>query len=132
MGSYLGIVSQSDLTNVVNENGGWDYNSQTEIVTFRAVYEAGAESSLRDMAILKWLELEYPSSQHIDVANERLSKVIQRLEDSFSEIQQGLYLEYESELNGAQEIEGREFYIAGFIAGYRLLKTIQSSYKGPL
>jgi hypothetical protein len=133
MGDRISMVSYGKLTELTRHDRNISANSYDALT---ALYEAGMCDVLREVAILKSLQEPEEkrgvnTKQYVDAQKKLVDSQI-KLHDTLSEEQQDLFREMDTDHSLLNAIESDEFFIKGFIAGYRFLKETQRSFGGSM
>lgn len=95
------------------------------------IYEEGMTAVLREIAVAKMLEWEEDDSKERPCQQkEALCKVemaYKKLGETLNATQRGLLITLDSEFGGLMSTESKEYFVAGFIAGYRFIKQLKES-----
>lgn len=91
-----------------------------------ACYEEGMVEVLRPIAIqdLEYGVTDIPFTRHSKKMAERAEKAYEKLEESLGEAQRELLKEYMDAANDQLGAEAGDFFVHGFLRGYRFLKNI--------
>lgn len=100
------------------------------------IYEAGMIDVLTQIAILRLLELDdqgrRPYPPEYDKAVEEHGAVLKKITEALPEEHKKLRHDLEGLETQISGIEMEDQFIHGFVEGYRYLRNLSSSYRGPL
>lgn len=90
-----------------------------------AFYNAGADEILKDIAVvyLRELEREFAKSEHNSQGFQRTNELFKEIGMRSDEEVNDLLQEYDNEMTIFRGDMENEHFVAGFLAGYNLMKT---------
>lgn len=123
----ISIAPLNSIVDVAKKNS---KSIGTELDFHTKLYEAGMEEILSQVAFRKLIECEIEETlPHVTTksqsANERVINIFNQLNKQLHDSElKSLLLDLEAESNNLHNIESKQYFIQGFLEGYKFVKEI--------